>query len=127
MRTTMETLPAIKTFTVRGGSWFGDRDIKGESLAQAITGNFGLIAEIANIGNCAGYILERVHVAMSNGFVGHRRGAEVTIMHRGQPLAFEPQDKRHTTKNTTVWIYCKPEDCPEPFDITLNAYKGGAA
>ena len=108
----------MQSWTLKPNGPGADRSLKGTTLDEAIIRNFRAVAEAGNIGNGAGYTLERVHVAYAPGILGGKGGAEVTITSRGRRLAH--RDTEPAAATTSVWIYAKPEDCPEPHDLPID-------
>lgn len=90
------------------------RSLPGDTLVDAITNNFDVIASEAGVGNAAGYRLVSVRAELARGWPG----VEVAIVAYGQDLAH--QAALTGPKTTVVRIRATPEDLPEPVDIQIN-------
>jgi len=100
-----------------------NRRLIGDTLSEAIVNNWRQITATHPLGGAPGYHLDRVHVRYARGILGGKGGVEVVIQHRS--LNHEGTLPCGDVRTATVWIYARPEDCPEPFDLELGARDEG--
>jgi hypothetical protein len=107
---------AIRSFQIKNDLGC-DVSVSGDSLVDAICGNFLTIARLASLGSAAGFHLVWVTAAYKPGILGGNGGVELRIKHRGLGLAH--RIARPGSRIATVWIYAGPEDLPEPHEFDI--------
>jgi len=91
--------------------------LEGQDIIDAIEKNFKSLAQEAELGNVAGYVLDRVEARYAPNILGGQGGVEVLIESHGQDLAHRPASK--TPANSVVWIYATRADLPTPYVFDL--------
>ena len=92
--------------------------IAGKNLGDAIEKNFARIAQDAEIGNVAGYKLERVHAEYKADILGSAGGVELIITAKGSD-GFVGGTYDHA-EDYKVWIYAGKDDIPEPIEANIE-------
>lgn len=109
----------MRTFTIHSRP---DRMIWGEDLVDAINEHLDQIAYIAQVGNAAGYRLDRVEASYATGILGGKGGVELIIKWYEKDLAHRPASQNIQT--TVVWIYADPHDLPSGSALLFDASHG---
>ena len=108
----------MKTYYVHYHDNGAPRPIEGETIIEAVENNFRAIAEHAEIGNAAGYQLDKVVLEYQPEALGGKGGAALVITAHGSDALLHYDPRTDEPKTTTLWIDgVTPEELPEP-DVT---------
>lgn len=108
----------MKTYYVHYHDNGAPRPIEGETIIDAVENNFRAIAEHAEIGNSAGYQLDKVVLEYQPEALGGKGGAALVITAHGSDALLHYDPRTDEPKTTTLWIDgVTPEELPEP-DVT---------
>lgn len=108
----------MKTYYVHYHDNGAPRPIEGETIIEAVENNFRAIAEHAEIGNAAGYQLDKVVLEYQPEALGGKGGAALVITAHGSDALLHYDPRTDKPKTTTLWIEgVTPEELPEP-DVT---------
>lgn len=108
----------MKTYYVHYHDNGAPRPIEGETIIEAVENNFRAIAEYAEIGNAAGYQLDKVVLEYQPEALGGKGGAALVITAHGSDALLHYDPRTDEPKTTTLWIEgVTPEELPEP-DVT---------
>lgn len=108
----------MKTYYVHYHDNGAPRPIEGETILDAIEKNFRAIAEHSEIGNVAGYQLDKVVVEYRPEVLSGKGGGVLSITAHGSDLLIGYDPRTDNPKTTTLWIEgVTPEELPEP-DVT---------
>lgn len=108
----------MKTYYVHYHDNGAPRPIEGETILDAIEKNFRAIAEHSEIGNVAGYQLDKVVVEYRPEVLSGKGGGVLSITAHGSDLLIGYDPRTDKPKTTTLWIEgVTPEELPEP-DVT---------
>lgn len=109
----------MKDYSIHRSMGYCPIQISGENIISAISNNLKTIASTANIGNAAGYHINKMTAVYDSGILGGKGGCKLIIVATGQPLA-------HTrdagdTKSTQIWIGgVTHEELPEKYDFKFK-------
>lgn len=108
----------MKTYYVHYHDNGAPRPIEGETILDAIEKNFRAIAEHSEIGNVAGYQLDKVVVEYRPEVLSGKGGGVLSITAHGSDLLIGYDPRTDKPKTTTLWIEgVTPEELPDP-DVT---------
>ena len=108
----------MKTYYVHYHDNGAPRPIEGETIIEAVENNFRAIAEHAEIGNAAGYQLDKVVLEYQPEALGGKGGAALVITAHGSDALLHYDPRTDEPKTTTLWIDgVTPEELPDP-DVT---------
>lgn len=94
--------------------------IESDTIVDAVNKVFPNIREYANIGNVAGFALDRVWLDYSPSILYGKGGAILHILAHGADSAIGYDATNDPPKEITLWIEATPEDLPEPYEFTLT-------
>lgn len=111
----------MKTYYVHYHDNGAPRPIEGETILDAIEKNFRAIAEHSEIGNVAGYQLDKVVVEYRPEVLSGKGGGVLSITAHGSDLLIGYDPRTDKPKTTTLWIEgVTPEELPEPYVTTFD-------
>ena len=114
----------MKTYYVHYHDNGAPRPIEGETIIEAVENNFRAIAEHAEIGNAAGYQLDKVVLEYQPEALGGKGGAALVITAHGSDALLHYDPRTDEPKTTTLWIDgVTPEELPEPDVTTFDGRK----
>lgn len=92
-----------------------DIGIEGTDIKEAVENNFSVLAKEMNIGNAAGYSLDKVTIEYKPGILGGKGGIELAVTAHGDDSLVNYDPYNDEPKVSTIWIYAKKEDLPEGY------------
>ncbi len=99
-------------------------NIEGTDIKDAIEKNFKMLAKQMNIGNVAGYTLDRATIEYKPGILGGQGGIELNVVAHGSDSLVNYDPYNDNPETSTIWIYAKKEDLPEGFyEFEINREK----